>query len=431
MKTILATGLCILLSFHSFGDDVTLTRKEAQTRALQDNPSVQSAHSRMQQAEAQWRQLRGQNLPGIFLGGSGTWTEPSDRSLEAAPGLEASSEQFAATVEASWLLFNGGTRKYTIEAARDRLSASQALEAQTRLLLLAAVGQGYHAAQLARVSIRIAESDLAFNQQQVDDASKRHKAGQGAYADILNFEIRSNTAASDLEQAHSNYDSTRAALEALLAHDGPDRIAPEELTLPEAVPEVPEIDRSWKHAQTNLPSLVAQRSLVDSSQRQLQSVRGNYWPELRLVGNVNAARPEDPAFGGEDVGSSAGITLGYNFYDGGARRNRVREAEAVAQEQQLALEQLQLDAKAEVQSSISNLNAAIKKLALTKRNLELTTENRELIEKAYRAGRESLIRLNEAQRDFVNAQSRLALSAIQVETAQIRVLQATGDLLPQ
>jgi len=67
-------------------------------------------------------------------------------------------------------------------------------------------------------------------------------------------------------------------------------------------------------------------------------------------------------------------------------------------------------------------------LDLTRKTLELSEENRDLVEKSYRAGRETLIRLNEAQRDFNNAGARFAASRLQLQLDYLDLLLSMGKL---
>ena len=68
-------------------------------------------------------------------------------------------------------------------------------------------------------------------------------------------------------------------------------------------------------------------------------------------------------------------------------------------------------------------------LRLQRINAELVQTNRDLVDKEYTAGQASLVRLNEAQRDLVTAQSRLALALATMRQAWFNLETVTGHIL--
>lgn len=56
-------------------------------------------------------------------------------------------------------------------------------------------------------------------------------------------------------------------------------------------------------------------------------------------------------------------------------------------------------------------------------------QNRDLVEKEFAAGQGSLVRLNEAQRDLVTAQARLALALVSLRLTWHNLRTSTGEIL--
>jgi outer membrane protein TolC len=61
----------------------------------------------------------------------------------------------------------------------------------------------------------------------------------------------------------------------------------------------------------------------------------------------------------------------------------------------------------------------------------LVQKNRDLVEKEYKAGVGSLVRLNEAQRDLTAAQVRLAAAQVALRQAWYDLWSATGQIETQ
>ena len=58
----------------------------------------------------------------------------------------------------------------------------------------------------------------------------------------------------------------------------------------------------------------------------------------------------------------------------------------------------------------------------------LLKENRDLVEKEYRAGQVSLVRLNEAQRELTSAQTRTASALVALRQSWYSLMSETGQL---
>jgi outer membrane protein len=424
MKHMLVLLLAVLLPMLRAEETISL--EKAWDLALRDSPSFEASRERLQQAEARWRQARSANQPRLGLEAGGTRVDYRENQQILQPGMEDSADQFRAALQASWLLLDGGTRGQNIRAARLGAEVGEANLGQARQQLLGAVARAYFATQLAREAMRIATADAAFNARQFEEARLRHDAGRGTHADTLNFEIRMNSASTTVATARSEWTASTAALAALIAWENQ---ASE--PVPQALAaEIPELATpGGEPALEERPDLRALRGLIEQSKASARAVRGEYLPELRLNGGVEALREDDPDFASGDVGSNVGIALSVDLWDGASRKQRVKEAWAKVREAEAEYAQALLDARAEYRAAIATLEANRHRLRLSERNRALAEENRNLIEMAYRAGSETLLRLNEAQRDLTTAESQAALARIQVNNAEIALRLAAGTPL--
>jgi len=108
---------------------------------------------------------------------------------------------------------------------------------------------------------------------------------------------------------------------------------------------------------------------------------------------------------------------------------RVGEARARRDEAKKTLANLTNNVVSEVRTAVTQVEAAQQELLLQRSNAALVQQNRDLVEKEYAAGQGSLVRLNEAQRDLVTAQSRLALALVSLRLAWQNLLATTGEIL--
>ena len=88
-----------------------------------------------------------------------------------------------------------------------------------------------------------------------------------------------------------------------------------------------------------------------------------------------------------------------------------------------------ISTRTEVLEALAKLDSAKELLLLQRSNTDFVKQNRDLVEKEYAAGQTSLVRLNEAQRDLINAESRLALALVSLKQAWQDLKTSTGEIL--
>lgn len=428
MKSLL-TSLLLLATLPLFAED-TLTLEDAWRIALRDNPNEAVTRARFQQALTRVQQARSGYSPQLQATGNGARVSFSERAQELNPRLDDTVEQFEASLRATWLLWDGGTRRQRLNASMSSADAAKASLEEIRMDLLANVGRAFTSAQLARENVRISTADAEFQNRQLQDIRRREAAGAASRADRLNFDIRRLGAENAAVSAKANYDTAMAALTALLGMDADSPLPPPAPVDPQAeAPTAPEYAEAWTQALTQLPALMRAQAQIDAARASVHVERGANRPTLAAFGDLNASRTEDPAFTGDDVGNTVGLQISWDLWDGGLRRARTREADFAVDEARAGARAIELAAQSELSTAITTYSAAIRSEAITRETLELTRENRDLVEAAFRAGQESLLRLNEAQRDYTTAESRAVQARLNREQAWIDLQRAQGTLL--
>ena len=161
----------------------------------------------------------------------------------------------------------------------------------------------------------------------------------------------------------------------------------------------------------------------------MQSAVADFYPTLSLSGSYTGERVDDPSFEGDDFGNTVMLSLSYNLFAGGLTRARHSEAKMRLREVESDLQDARLTVTSEVLQTIARVGSAQEELALQQANTRLVRRNRDLVEKEYKAGVGSLVRLNEAQRDLTAAQVQLATARVALRQAWYDLQTATGRIL--
>lgn len=447
----------------------------AQQIALAQNPNLAAAAARIEQAKARVRQARSLYFPQLEANYNASRTELSDATLhgirdplrasilqsaasagiglvagapvsmllgsglnifgtlQALDSIEDHAESFRADITASYLIFDGFSRRFTNAVARFGQEEIEAAYAETQRLLLDAVAQAYYGVQLARENIAIARTDEDFNARLLKDAQARRRVGAGSLSDELNFEVRQRAATFARIAAERDYAIARIALAALLGL--PDAALPETTEFAPLHEEheedlaPPDEESLLANALNHRPDLARARAGQDRAQAAIGQRRAAYYPRVSAFASENAARTDNSAFESDDFAATIGLGVSYTISAGGRNRAAVAEAKAAKNEADALAASIELDIAREVRQAAEEVRTAQEQVLLQREAESYVRRNRDLVEKEFNAGQAPLVRLNEAQRDLVEAQSRLAQARVALRQRWHALRTATAETL--
>jgi outer membrane protein TolC len=452
----------------------------AQRVAIEQNPTLDAAFARVQQAEERVRQARSLYFPTVSASWQAFRTELSDNTIEQAraavfrqsflglqsqiqgvffgapaptpsalgrqvvpstvTGLAARAEiddtitNYQASLVLSWTVFDGFNRKFTHAIARFGARETEAAYAESHRLLLAAVAAHYYQVQLAREILEIAHADEAFNLRQLHEAEARYRIGTGSRSNQLNFEVRVRAARAAVLDAERAYEIARIGLAALMGI--PEATIPRSVEIAELHSErpeemhVPDDDALLAYAKEFRPDLNQGRYAVARAESTIGQRRAPFYPSVRAIASRDADRGDTGRFEiDDDFSTTIGVRVDYELFAGGRNRAALREAKYAQREAEYRLHSLAIEVAADVRVALQELATAQQQLLLQRATAEFVRQNRELVEREYAAGQGSLVRLNEAQRDLIEAQSRLAAARVALRLAWHDLRTATGETL--
>ncbi len=408
-----------------------MTLVQAFERAMEGNPTVLAMVQRINQAKEEVVQARAAYYPTLDLSTGATRKQISKNEDEASSSLKRTTDTYDGFLSASWTLFDGFSRKYTLEAAL--LSQEQETAGHEDLIrtLLSSVAASFHTAQLALANQFISEFNKDFYAGQLDTARIKQKAGVGSLSDVLNFNTSMNQARIEMEKYQADYDVARTALAALLGVDARDD------DLPEPVFPKLEDDRDMDgldpkleitHALEYRPDLIQQELALKIARANAEEARAEFYPEISLSGSVGADRTSSARFETDDIENSVGIELTYPLYAGGGDRAALRQALYAGVEAELALKNLKNEIISQVRQDCFTVSAAQKQLRLYRENATLAKQNRDMVAKEYEFGTANQVTLNEVQNTLTETQQRIALSLITLRQAWYELKASTGSI---
>ena len=386
------------------------------TAALASNTEVATAQATLRRARA-LRELAAAGLrPTLGAGVSAQRTQP---------GAGAGSTLFDVSFDAAWEpdLF-GATGHGLAAAAADAVAAQRNLAA-TRLSLAAEVVSGLVQWRTLQARLRIAEANLAAQEETLQFARWRQ---QGGLASSL-----------EVEQAAAATAQTRAGVPALRAHAAQARHALAVLTGVEPTALDTTLDAravlpaDWPVAlDTPLevlrrrPDVAAAQASLEAAAERVAHADAARRPALALRASAGWSAATLGALGSHGAAASLLAGLSQPLLDGGQRRAQLAAQEAAFDAAREAYRARVLAALQDVEDALAALEGARRRVAALRDAEQAAAQAAQLAELRQASGLVDFQTVLDTQRSRLAVQDGRALAEADVTSAHVRLIKALG-----
>lgn len=410
-----------------------LTLQECLEKGLENNYSLRISRNKEQIAHNNATLANAGYLPSLDLNaGYNASLSSSDSKLRSTGETQEMRNSLDhglnAGIGLSWTIFDGFSistnykqlkelermgetnTRITIEDFIANLTAEYYNFIQQRLRL----ANYYYAVQLSKERLRIVE--------------ERYNIGNFSRLDYQQAKVDFNADSAQYIKQQEIVLTSRIALNELMAID--EVYTPIETTETTIVADTTfQFNDLWNNLlQRNADLLLAEQNNT-MAQLDYKKVLSRNYPYVRL----NAGY--DYSFNKYDTnsytrrsnwGGSAGVTVGFNLWDGNRRREK-RNAKIEIANAELQRNQLELALKAELGNLWQAYRNNIQLLNLERQNVVTARENHEIAKERYMLGDISGIEMREAQKSLLDAEERLISVEYQTKLCEISLLQISGD----
>lgn len=413
-----------------------LTLEEAQNIALSNNPGFKTKYFAIATARARYYQSFSSYFPTLNVSMDISQKFTRTMSAHNYDRVRTQQDTYSPGLGGSWLLFDSLAREMNVLAARHSWKSTIAQEDDARRLLLRAVAYAYNDVMLAAAQQRIAIADMNYSADLLKDTQIKFEAGAVPLSDVLNFKIRYNNGESALVSAQYSYAANKYVLAGLLGlTDG---------TIDEKVkfPEMPSAEGEiLPDVSVFLDTALANRPDLRGYRESLEAAKFSYWASICAFGptvtanySLSYADTRNLTKGVENSNRdyrtntstgtgtlSYGITASWNLFEGGYTYFNARAAQATMAQAEYQLAESWIGVITDVRTSYDYYITNLKQVKLYQKTYELTKQTRDLVEEEYKAGNAELTRLNEAQRDLVEAENNLVSSVVKMNNAKAQL----------
>ena len=418
----------------------TLTLQQAQALALKNNPDFLSIKFSIDSARARYYQQFSNYAPTLNAGMSISQSFSKVYASKSSSEPRSQRDSISPALSGQWLIFDSLNREMNLLSARHNLKQTEANVNDARRLLLRAVAYAYNDVQLAYAQKEIIKAQIDYSLTMLKDAERKYKAGTTLKSDMLNFRVTLRNGQLDLVRI--NY-TIKANLYILAGYLGlTDGTIPESITFPPI--KMPD-DIYTASIDVYLDQALANRPDLKAARERLQSLRYGFYGSLAKFGptatfNYQLGYGYDRGISHDKNGdghswSSTGnfnysLNVSWNIFNGFYDYFNVKNARAEVSAADYALYQLWLSVITDVRTAFENHKSSIIQAKIAQDICNLTKETRQLVENEYNAGTALVTRLNEAERDLVQAQNNLATAIVNIANTQAQLDAAIYTFTP-
>jgi outer membrane protein len=265
-----------------------------------------------------------------------------------------------------WLLFDFGQREATVGVAREALLTANVAFNATHQRLVLEVSQGFYAYNLARESVKVAES-ASQSAETVHSAVKaRVASGFATQPELLQAEQQLAQANFDLEKARgSERDAFVDLMEAVgLSPDVQIRITEEFTGSVRFDLETP-LATFVMRALSQRPDLVAAVAKVRAAEDKIKGIKASYFPKISALASVGYGEErtslESNTFDSSAPTFGASLAVELPLFDGFLRDRSLQAARAELQAASGQLEQARDDTVRQVWKNYNDLRTAMRR----------------------------------------------------------------------
>ncbi|RYD91235.1 MAG: TolC family protein [Sphingobacteriales bacterium] len=269
---------------------------------------------------------------------------------------------------------------------------------------------------------------LAISRTQARYANDKFQVGTVSKLEVNTALVNANIDTANLIDQQRLYRSTKIQLNQLLMRDvQTDFVVADTIVVDETL----KLGDIINNAQTQNPAILAAQINKSLAEINLKQVRATRYPQLSVTTGYTISDSRNPA-GFARVqnakGFNYGLTATINIFDGFNQWRRERNAKLEIENAGLNYKQTQQNIEATISNFYISYISGLDLIKLGQNNKNLAKRNLDISLEKYKLGNITPLEIREAQRNYLDAQSRFSTAQYQSKMAEVTLKQITNTI---
>jgi outer membrane protein TolC len=432
MIKIYSIVLSCLLAMSIYGQDV-MTPEEAVTQALENNFNIRIAKNDVLIAENNTDMALFGYRPSVTANGNlngnvnnNITNFTSGETIVTGYGLAFGVN---ANVAATYNIIDP-SRSVNLEQFKEQVELSDLQKQLTIQNNVANVLSAYYDASRAAANIGILREILSLSQDRLDRLQIQNEYGQANRLDILNAQVDIDRDSINIANARLGYDNALRVLsntigislertydvETDIYYDATRSLDNLIATARERCLQLQLLDQNQVITELNY-------DIIDAGRKPVLGANATY------SYNFNRSAPGSFFSSSRSDGVGVGLSISYNLYDGGIRKNQRQSTQLALESQVLQREQLVNDLSSQLTIIWHQFQNALYIIESEKSNVATAKVNFDRTYEQYQAGQLTSIEYRQAQVNLLNSENSLLNAHYDAKLLEIQMLLLSGQIL--
>lgn len=432
LKKIICLVFCVVICIAAKAQDTPLlTLKDAIQIALKNNYNIQLSQNNSTIAANNVTLGNAGFLPvvtGDAAINASNQKIKQTRSDGTVNNLTANNSNNNYGVNLNWTIFDGFNMfaNYDMLKQQDKLGAIRLQD--TIQSTVANVINTYYNLISQNEQIKALRGAIEISRTQLRYSNDKFTVGRVSKLDVYNAQVNLNTDTSNLVIQLQQFRTTKIQMNQLLVRDlqtdfsvGDTIVVNNTLVLGEIITK----------AQAQNPAILASQINKRLAEINLRQVRSTRYPVIGVNSGYTFSNSKTPAgftLSQNAHGLAYGLTASINIFDGLNQWRRERNAKLQIANADISAKQTRLDVEAQISNFYVAYLSGLDLIKIGQSSVELAKKNLDISLEKYKIGNITQLEIREAQRNYLDAQSKFFSAQYQSKMAEVTLQQITNTI---